>query len=484
MAGVTGQFAGALQQKYDLQRQGLDAQARLSDAQADTLRSRSPFENALADAQAYQTRQQGATLGPLADASIAATRAGIGETAARTGLYGAEGAQIYDGLAPIGPLGARGLYRGQQSFYNPGGFGGGQGNAPIASPTPSITSQPLVSTQRSILDGGPMGGDPNDPLQRRAAGVGGAYAKGTARVPAMGKGPVKGSIAAKQPPMMPPMSLHDKLMGRGSPGMPAYAFGTRNVPVPTPAPAPAPVPGPNDTTTSGQWGPGQNQTLRDRIFGPKMFAMGTSKVPSMGFASHFADGVSDVSMFGGDTGVGGAGVYMGAGDRPLGSPGSDPGLLFAKGSAKVPHRGGGKGKAPSPALAPGPMPPGAPMLPPGMPMPAQGGAPMPGPGVMPPGMSPGLAGMLQAALGAPRVPGMTPPPGMPQDVVPSMLTPGEAVLTPGAAQAAGRDKIAALNAKHPPRPSGPAQKPGMGMVKKGGKPMPKPAGHTINIHMK
>jgi hypothetical protein len=164
---------------------------------------------------------------------------------------------------------------------------------------------------------------------------------------------------------------------------------------------------------------------------------------------------------------------------------------YAKGTSKVPGRGmpaKGKGKAPPPHSAappsmpmppgpmgppPGPMgPPPGPMGPPPGPMgaPAAPGGPAPGPGALP-----GLAQALNAAMGAPSVPGQRPPPGTPQDTVPAVLTPGEAVLTPGSAQQLGRNKIAAMNAHNPPAGPAGAPVPGRGM--------PRPPTQHIHVHI-
>lgn len=384
---------GWLARKYNIQEESADANAALARAQAGATESRSPFENALLNAQANQTQQQASTLRPLANASIAATTAGIGETHARSGLYGAETASTYDGLAPIGTLGAQGLYRGMQNFSGGDGGPNAGSSSPAASsapqrsitdPTPTITAGGVGSLERSSFGDG---SDPTNPYSTRFR----RYASGTARVP-----------------------------------IPAG-------------------PGPGQTITGGTWepppppAPTPNQDLRAKMFGqlPRAFAKGTAKV------SH-----------------GGGGHGKGKGSKPA-----------------------------SPALMPPPnmmMPPGPPG---GMPAPAQPMAAMPGGGPVapPPGLPPGLAGMLQAAMGAAQVPGMPPPPGTPQDRVPAMLTPGEAVLTPGAAQAAGRGQIAALNAKHPPMASGPprgAPRKPVGMNVKPNRPPVKPPGHTVNIHMK
>lgn len=215
-----------------------------------------------------------------------------------------------------------------------------------------------------------------------------------------------------------------------------YATGTDNV---------KPVPAPGQTGSNGTWTPppppfdpraavGIRGVPRPAPTPPVAYARGTSNVkPGASNQNVKVQGVQDVEM----------------------GPG------YAKGKAKVPARGGaGGGKRMAPPM----------MAPQGMPMGTPPGAPAPGAGASPPNGLPGLAGMLQAAMGANQVPGR----GM-GDTVPAMLTPGEAVVNKGGIQhiPGGRQTIAAANAK------GNAMKPSMGrgMVKK-------PGQNHVAVHIK
>lgn len=417
MAGIDGWLA----RKYQIQQEQADAASRLQGAQAANITASTPSEIALRRAQAFQTNQQGLTTGPLAEASIAATHAGVGETQARTGFYGAQTRQVNDTLAPIGDLGASALYRGMQQTYAPDGGFSSIGSGPISgvpagglsslpSPTPDITAN-RPSNYGVTEIGGTSSMDRNDERH---------YARGTSNV-------------------------------TQNRGVPAYAFGTRNVATPPLRPAPTPVPetgttgtpagpGPGQTVTSGDWGSGgQNQNLR-KLLG---YAAGTDYVKGM-------DWGSQLPAFNYDRAIEGS---------------------YAKGTSKVAHHGGHRGGGGGPPMpVPGMMAPA--MASSNAPAPVQAGPAMPGPQIAPPGGQPGLAAMLQAASGANRVPGQG---NGRTDTVPAMLAPGEAVLNRGAAENVGRDKIAKANAVG-------ARKMGLnrGMVAK--KPMGK--NHVaVHVHM-
>lgn len=393
MAGIDGWLA----QKYQIQGEQADAARRLSDAQAQNITASTPFENRLRAAQAFQTNEQGKTLGPLAGASIDATHAGINETQARTGLFGAQadltGAQTkstYDDLSAVPDGALSGLYRRLQQTYSPNGasstspVGGGPTHfeglsilTPPVSPKPVITA-PGVGQNSNPADPNVVGG-----VQKLATGT-----DNVKPLPAPGQTITGGTWTPPPPPFDP-----------------RAATGIRGVPRPAPTP-------------------------------PVAYAKGTSNVkPATDNIK--VQGVQNVEM----------------------GPG------YAKGKSKVPSRGGGH-------MAPPMVPQGMPMgMPAGAPAPGQMGAAMPGAGASPPNGLPGLAGMLQAAMGSNQVPGQGT-----GDTVPAMLTPGEAVVNKGgiAHIPGGRPAIAAANAK------GNAMKPSMGrgMVKK-------PPGHNhVAVHIK
>lgn len=385
MAGAPAGFGEYMAEKYAQSGQRTAAEANLANAQATSLTARTPFENALTGAQAFSTRQQGSTFQPLADASIRQTN---------------------DALAPVGDVAARAIARQMNMGGTPGATAPG---APVS---------PNGGWTRTTTPGGSAMYTNNNVADPTASGDTNAT----------------GDTTFGQTDFNTGMDMNDP---RSRLKVPGFAEGTARVPAPQPAPAP--VPGPNDTQTSGQWGPGQNQTLRDRVI--RGYAGGTEYV-------------------GGDTDYrepAGGGIPWDRGlpkfnyDQSVN--GDYPG--YAKGTAKVPGKGG-KGHA-GPPHSKGPMMPPPPSMGPpgGAPAPAQmmaamppgpGGPPMPGPGG-PAGAPSGLAGMLQAAMGATKVPGSMPPKGQNTDTVPAMLTPGEAVLNRHAAQSMGRDKIAQANAR-------------------------------------
>jgi hypothetical protein len=199
---------------------------------------------------------------------------------------------------------------------------------------------------------------------------------------------------------------------------------------------------------------------------PMKFAGGTSDVPAPG--QTVTNGTwtpkPNIRSITGITGV----------PRPTPTPA--PPATYAKGTSKVPaHKGGHHAPPPMGGAGPGMMSPSGPMgAPQGMPAPGQTMGAMPGPGASPPPGLPGLAGMLQAAMGADEVPGQGN-----QDSVPSMLTPGEAVVNKGGIShiPGGRQTIAKANAqgnadKAAGRPAGLNR----GMVKK-------PGSHNVAVHI-
>ena len=238
MAGIDGWLA----RKYQIQQEQADAGSRLQGAQAANITASTPSEIALRRAQAFQTNQQGLTTGPLSEASIAATRAGIGETQARAGLFGAQAQDIRaNSLSPINDIGQSTIYRNMSQTYSPnvgaystspdytsigGGLisgvpAGGLGSVP--SPTPDITAN-RPSNYGVTEIGGTSSMDRNDERH---------YARGTSNVTQN-----RGVMAQTQ-----------------NRGVPAYEFGTRNVATPPVRVKPVP-----ETGTAGvAAGPGPGQ---------------------------------------------------------------------------------------------------------------------------------------------------------------------------------------------------------------------------------
>jgi hypothetical protein len=142
--GVTGQFADALNRKYDIQQQEASARSGLFGAQATGILSALPTENALRAAQANHTNQQAAQVAPLAQSSIAQGQAQIGEAGARSGLLGAQTRGVDISNSPVSESVLRALYG---SFLGSGLFGGGGGLG-----TPAPASTPHYMDQTPILD--------------------------------------------------------------------------------------------------------------------------------------------------------------------------------------------------------------------------------------------------------------------------------------------------------------------------------------------
>ena len=514
----------AVARKYDIAQQSANSEDRLRQAQATGITGALDSENALRNAQAYETAQRGQTIGPTAQASIASTMAGIPETQARTGYMTAQTRTLNDMTAPGGePLARWWLGQLPPGTVRPDpvpAASGGASTRSLAAPTPDVTSR----------------GVSMDPFDNRWGAGSYHFAGGSADVPAPGQTITGGSWEGPQPtpapaPLPPSPSTGSELRRRLGLGVVrAYASGS------------ADVPGPGQTITGGSWEGPQPMPAPAPL--PPSPTTGTDLRRRLGLGAvrAFADGTSDVTtidMPGGafnhsdDTGAGGAGVIMAPGDM---APGARAGTLGGSGFGGGAGGGGGAGVGHPGAqiteIAPGSMQPGAyshdgrlhfsnepdfqahargtgrvqpkgggapapsrsmrapaPGGPPPMAMPSGPGGPA-APGSAPggPGAMPSLMQALQAAMGAPQVPGQRPPLGQPQDTVPAMLTPGEAVLTPGAAQAVGRGNIQHMNAQHPP--AGPAGAPGQRPAPQPGRGMPtkKPGGKdgkhvAIHIHM-
>lgn len=393
MAGPAG-FADLINRKYDIQQQEATGRSNLENAQATSITAKTPFENALQAAQTAQTAEQTKTVQPLANASIAGTLASAGEAGARSNLFGAQTREINENeLGTVNDVGLQSLYRGLQHFSgaqatganSAGGVGSGNG----------VTT----ATGGTLASGAAITAPATAPVN---VGTGAASLAGNPAAAPLTPG-YTGGIALLHP---------DEDVAPDRPLRTGFAEGTTEV---------KPVPKPGDTQTSGTWGAGQNQTLRDRIFpgAPKM-----------------VEG-------------------------------------YKKGTAAVKGKSTAGGKVAPPQ-----------MLQPQASMPAPGQVAPAMPGSSPP-MSPagGLAALLQAAMGMPMVPGKPTPPGAP-DTVPAMLTPGEAVVNKQAVKhiPGGRPAIAKANAKGVAEQRGaPMQRKPMAQ---GMKPKVKPAGNHVAIHVK
>jgi hypothetical protein len=258
MAGPPAGFEDFLAQKYNIQKQEATNRGNLENAQAGAITGALGTENALRTAQANETNTRASTLQPLAQSSIASTQAGIGETQARTGLYGTEArVQTHNAFDPFPDLinghiydSLSGLNRtqsGQTSLTGGGGYS---------------------YVGRSILDVGnlPAGAiSPNNKIQLNSAGTERVPGKGTGKVdtvPAMlapgeavlNKGAAEhmGRDNIKQLNQVGLAKMGPGVGGKGMPapkGVQKHAQGTDMVP----AAKVAPVPG---------------------------FAKGTSKIPS------------------------------------------------------------------------------------------------------------------------------------------------------------------------------------------------------------
>lgn len=382
MAGPAG-FADLINRKYDIQQEEASARAGLESAQGQSIAAKTPFENALTAAQANQTNETAKTVQPLANASITGTLAGATEAGARSNLFGAQTREINENeLGTLPDQALQSLYRGLQHFSGAQATGA---NSVAGQPN----GVPDANGTASLVSGAAIGSTPN-------VATGAASAAGNPAVAPIAPA-YTGGIALAHPDTdintVDPSLASDVRRRPGATSISQFAEGTTDV---------KPVPKPGDTQTSGTWGPGQNQTLRDRLF-PKQLAEGTAAV------------------------------------QPL-----------KKGTAAVKAKSAaGAGKGAQPLMA-------QPQA--SMPAPSQTGPalPMASPPASPVG---GLAALL-AAVGATTVPqpGKMPMPAMPQpqpagkpntDTVPAMLTPGEAVVNKQAVKhiPGGRQAIAKANAK-------------------------------------
>lgn len=227
MAAPAG-FSDLINRKYDIQQEEATGRANLENAQATSITSASPFENALKQAQAAQTAEQTKTVQPLANASIAGTLATAGEAGARSNLFGAQTREINENeLGLVNDVGLQSLYRGLQHFSgaqatganSAAGVGGGNG---VTTPTSgtlasgaAVTPAVNVGTgAASLAATAPLApantgislAQPNDPeLFPLSYGTQRQHLKkGTANVKAAGK---SGAKAAPQQMLQPQASM-------------------------------------------------------------------------------------------------------------------------------------------------------------------------------------------------------------------------------------------------------------------------------------
>lgn len=401
MAGVTGQFADALNRKYTNLESATDSENALRAAQAQTMTGALGSENALRNAQAFQTTEAGKTLAPTAAASNASTYAGIpGQQAhaglenAQAGYYGAEADQTRANIGPATDAEWTAYWSGRNTL---GSYG--LGSNTTTGILPPAGGNPALNTQKSVTDPYAVptspGANPNQLTQSNAGGTDdvqpleydpmNSFSGGTSKVApqapqaAMGAGPT--AVMSSAGPMgaggqpMPGMDFHTVMAhamhalasSHPSASNPLHAAGG-NADVPQPATGGPPATG--QTQTSGQWGAGgQNQGLREQMGMGKPVvkaAEGKTKVPGKGPGN--VDSVPSMLAPGESVLNKGASEHMGRGAIAA---------LNAFGAAKMAASGAppatppSAGGMPSPAAAAPAM--GAPPMPPM----GGGGAPPP-----------------------------------------------------------------------------------------------------------
>jgi len=246
MAG-DGMFADLLNRKYAIQEGEANVRNRLTANQADAIPSTTASENALRGAQAYQTTQQGNQVAPLAQAQI-------GEASARSGYYGAEGSLARTNASVLGldltPTGnALGRHIGGTVYDQT------QANNGIGPDHAVAIQDQLLANRGGNVDGMDLApgafshninlgrsslpaqiGFQSAPTNRKPpdddrSGVYGGFKKGTANVPAKGKG----KIGAAPPRGMD--AVMAMLGQQGSPQAPGGAPPLGGPQVAPPAPA-------------------------------------------------------------------------------------------------------------------------------------------------------------------------------------------------------------------------------------------------------
>jgi hypothetical protein len=186
MAGAPPGFSERIDRKYDILQQQADAQTGLENAQASVLPGDAAARQALQRAQAFQTNQTAQQVAPLAQAQLQQTQAGIGETGARAGYYGALGRATLDPLSAPSALELHSFatqygYPSGRLNVQPGangGLTGTQGGEAAGGLAPGAFS----ADNKLHLDGGEPG-----------------YSKGTAKVPGKPNGN-KDTVKAKLAP--------------------------------------------------------------------------------------------------------------------------------------------------------------------------------------------------------------------------------------------------------------------------------------------
>lgn len=261
MAGAPPGFGDFLNQKYDLQREGVQSEAELRRAQTAAVPITTESEAALRAAQATQAQVAAAQL-PLAtqiEQQRAATESS--EAGARSRLLGA---QTQSTLRPFGQVSDPELYGAYFGFRGNNIYGGQDQNQTQGGTYEgkSVTDQPAAPGGNSFLD--LIRG------QYHAEGTADvSYRAGATKVPGKGSGKVDTVPAMLAPHEAVLNKGAAEHMGRdnitklnkiglakmgmvGKGGKPGYAMGTPNVtPGPYITPKPAnPIPG-----TGGTWGP-------------------------------------------------------------------------------------------------------------------------------------------------------------------------------------------------------------------------------------
>lgn len=246
MANLPPGFLEALASKYAILDRDSQARSALENAQTGQVAPNAAAQRAVQQAQTGQIQATTATIDPLARSQIANTNANIGETQARSGLFGAQTQSTLHDIG-VGPFEAYQDF-GRSVMGLPSEGRSGTGNVINGAPTTTT-----IPPQMSVLD-------PPDAAWRKlrpGTGAGGlsppGFSRGTTSVPSLKKGK----------------------------GMPGYAQGTPS------------VPGPGQTVTTGSWegpvvsAPTPTSTLAQqagikRVPRPQTYSKGATKVPGKG----------------------------------------------------------------------------------------------------------------------------------------------------------------------------------------------------------
>lgn len=279
MATLPPGFLEALATKYAVLDRDSQARTAQETAQTREIAPNAAAQRAVQGAQAGQIAATTATVDPLARSQIANTNANIGETQARTGLFGAQQQSTLHDLfgAPEDALRSFGT----SVLGLPSAGSSGTGNVIGGAPT-------TTQNQHSILETG--------------TGAAGLYSKGTTSVPpsnasrGASDGSTPGDFANSYAAggNIQPVTLGQPTpkqpRGMTPPLAPGYADGVASVPFGRLGGVPAP----GQTVTSGSWtGPTPapaatgNQLataagLGPRVPRPQSYTKGTAKVPGKG----------------------------------------------------------------------------------------------------------------------------------------------------------------------------------------------------------